>query len=951
MIRRLLAPALCLGLAASMGPPLPAHAEPPVTTITVPSPLGPNATALLAVADGAYLFADGRIYDDARLVDVVEELVGASLSEFTGDEVVLTRGVSGEEQVVLVDLVDDTVTVADVPPGVRAAGVEGWVVERVFHAWDGSSWPLPDVEGLVTQQAGGHLVFGAGSNLAVIDIATREVRDLGRKGNSQQISDDGLGWRSTSQDCYWPWDEADPTCEGVVGGSAGVRLGRDTTVSMKFAEYPLPSRVIDHMVWSDGRWVPAPAPAGVRVTACGVPSGDALCVGSSATGRAIYVIEPDGTWRTAVTLPAEPVEVLDLALTPNALYGTDSRGTSTTSTPAWVRTGPQLQTETRLQASGAVDASAGRGLIGLQWFEGQAPGVRASNEAGGRDKVSGPFILNKFARGVFDITGKRRKYSGSSNPPVDIFGTAQMWSDHVWDEEGGNYPVLTSVSGDQRLVGIWGPFVYGYTIGTGTFVKNWHTGAMAYIAAGAYSPVWGVGDGILVTHDAKQGLIKVFDITNLTKQLAPKYTFHGTPHSIERNRLVWTTPGRELKISTLPFGGTTAPMMLGLMHEPIGRGATTPWTPAFDFSAPLAAGRIVVKNTAGAVVRNLPTPASPSGSLRLTWKMQDDRGSALADGAYTWELDVKDAAGRNATLVNRLEGVTGILTVGPPVSVATVAPAWEVPCGEDEARLVVPDVFGITYEATGSDTTSWTVRAKPMPGFALTGKSEWTFTTPTQGKCTAPAPTFVDRPGTINDRLIIPSSDWPVSHYSVDGGLYPAGTHAVAAGRTLVVRAHFKDAAIRPIEWRHTYSTAGGSAPQPQDPYSETGEYLINGRRWRTTCEPYSVTRRCRTEIWATQTSEVNGKFISSNGWAFNNLTYLASPRVAWKGNPLAETKTWVAADGRKWRTECDTALTGKNGCRSFIEARVIEAKSKAGGGYTYTWVTRWIFNNMVRFN
>lgn len=50
-------------------------------------------------------------------------------------------------------------------------------------------------------------------------------------------------------------------------------------------------------------------------------------------------------------------------------------------------------------------------------------------------------------------------------------------------------------------------------------------------------------------------------------------------------------------------------------------------------------------------------------------------------------------------------------------------------------------------------------------------------------------------------------------------------------------------------------------------------------------------------------------------------------------------------------RTECDTALTDTNGCRSFIRARVIEAKAKAGAGYTFSWQTNWIFNNMVRFN
>ena len=96
----------------------------------------------------------------------------------------------------------------------------------------------------------------------------------------------------------------------------------------------------------------------------------------------------------------------------------------------------------------------------------------------------------------------------------------------------------------------------------------------------------------------------------------------------------------------------------------------------------------------------------------------------------------------------------------------------------------------------------------------------------------------------------------------------------------------------------------------------------------------------------------LNGRFVASTGWAFNNLTYAASPRELWKGNPIAgngvvgAAVSWTAKDGRKWRTECDTATTGRGGCRSYIEASVI-AKTARG----YEWRTQWILNNMVRFS
>src|SRR5699024_429666 len=108
--------------------------------------------------------------------------------------------------------------------------------------------------------------------------------------------------------------------------------------------------------------------------------------------------------------------------------------------------------------------------------------------------------------------------------------------------------------------------------------------------------------------------------------------------------------------------------------------------------------------------------------------------------------------------------------------------------------------------------------------------------------------------------------------------------------------------------------------------------------------------------IWATQVSQTAGRFVQANGWVFNNLTYAASPRTLWGSNPLAANGkvqgrvSWTADDGRSWRTECDTATTGRNGCRSYIQASVIESVVGADGTRQYRWVTKWIFNNMVRF-
>lgn len=141
------------------------------------------------------------------------------------------------------------------------------------------------------------------------------------------------------------------------------------------------------------------------------------------------------------------------------------------------------------------------------------------------------------------------------------------------------------------------------------------------------------------------------------------------------------------------------------------------------------------------------------------------------------------------------------------------------------------------------------------------------------------------------------------------------------------------------------------------DVYTTPGNHTINGREWRTACEPYSQTRRCRTEIKATQVTQTGGRFVSRMGWTFNNLTYVASPRTLWKGNPLAGNGVvggavaWTTPDGRKWRTECDTAATGRGGCRSYVEARIIEAHRTSAGTTAHRWATQWVFNNIVRFS
>ncbi|RMB60036.1 glycoside hydrolase family 3 N-terminal domain-containing protein [Tessaracoccus antarcticus] len=141
-------------------------------------------------------------------------------------------------------------------------------------------------------------------------------------------------------------------------------------------------------------------------------------------------------------------------------------------------------------------------------------------------------------------------------------------------------------------------------------------------------------------------------------------------------------------------------------------------------------------------------------------------------------------------------------------------------------------------------------------------------------------------------------------------------------------------------------SPSVSSGPVLRAPYEVPGFHQINGRWWFTQCEPYSQTTRCRTEIWSSTVRYVAGAYVVDTGWHFNNLTYLPyMTRQKWGSNPLANTGEWTSG-GRRWRTECDTAATGRGGCRSYIWMSVVVPDG--GGGHRMK--DQFVVNNIVRF-
>lgn len=199
------------------------------------------------------------------------------------------------------------------------------------------------------------------------------------------------------------------------------------------------------------------------------------------------------------------------------------------------------------------------------------------------------------------------------------------------------------------------------------------------------------------------------------------------------------------------------------------------------------------------------------------------------------------------------------------------------------------------------------------------------------------------------------------------GSSAPAAS--VAFVKTVVATA-VREAALGPLGLRHTEAPnlkeiytapppqpAPSTEPKPFDVYTTPGTHSYNGRQWRTSCSAYSTQiDRCWTDIWATQVTYQGGKFVAKNDWYFNNLTYVASPRRLWTTNALGGygkrgplTFTWTSG-GRQWKTECDTAVSGRGGCRSYIYGSSITSRLDASGNRVYYWTKGWTFNNIVRF-
>lgn len=92
------------------------------------------------------------------------------------------------------------------------------------------------------------------------------------------------------------------------------------------------------------------------------------------------------------------------------------------------------------------------------------------------------------------------------------------------------------------------------------------------------------------------------------------------------------------------------------------------------------------------------------------------------------------------------------------------------------------------------------------------------------------------------------------------------------------------------------------------------------------------------------------GKFVETTDFVFNNLTYKPSPRSSWKNTqPLGETGTWTAADGRQWHTECGRRRPAATAAPQLHADHRLRHRQDDDPSH-YEQKNQWIFNNIVQF-
>jgi hypothetical protein len=413
-----------------------------------------------------------------------------------------------------------------------------------------------------------------------------------------------------------------------------------------------------------------------------------------------FKVNADGSLGDKVaTFVSRPGVNTMVSLAYGRVYGVDDRGiwTRTTSETDGAAAFGADELLAQSERATSVVASAGRAVDANStlYFRGQIDPSSASPQISGlTHEISGPYVsYGPLPRNrgtittISSVDGKQavatNEFSDSpeSSPRILAhFGTRVLLTQEgssdteIRDlrEPGVVVATLAGATGQ----GLWGDSVYWVTV-TGKYGErttvlnewNYQTGRQRTLTLDSSIGACGasldaVADGTAALSggcDGPQDI--VVNTENMTDiELLPNSS--GYVHSLNGNQVAFDSVSG-VDVATLPFGGTSAPRLLGVIESGELTGSES-WSIDVDLSKPANAGQLTITAADGSTVATIPTPASPDGSIHgLVWD-----GAGAAPGSYSWALEVADADGQAAVDVAGKGPITGTVVVeaGAPLS-------------------------------------------------------------------------------------------------------------------------------------------------------------------------------------------------------------------------------------------------------------------------------------------
>lgn len=751
--RRLGAGAAVSALLLSSLSPSPAADAALSSNITVPSVQGWNRGRDWLGGEFAGLpVMDHQILRAGKWVDLPEYFYDyrSSVDRPTSTQLILNEA---DQTVQVVDLASGAVT-KHVVHGVDSAHSvtsSGYYDDESnsYVPWTGAPVRMPE-DFYPSELTGAGYARSSGS---VVSLRTgREITTLPQQAGNVGFTKGYLTYDrydeesvTTESVCWLSLPGAVTTCVPVTGMS--VRAQSNDAVLLA------DEAGVNHtLVSRAGAKVKVTFPMGAKVVGCaGGDGAHILCYLTKGDSAELRAVTASGTTTFVARAPQAPAQVDSVALSSSKLLATDHRRADDTPT-AWSRSisGTSLGSETLLpERATLVFASAGRMMLGVRWYDRGVAGATLPHDTTSDwewselTSASGPYAT--FMGNLYDALGMKVATGVSTN-----FGSLYNKEDVKAVTDLRNKVVRTLPPDTQSVEQIWGPWVLT-TADNGPRVYNTVTRQTIQL-----SGWWThLGDGFVAYGDESTSTVR--SLTSSATETLP-----GRVLTTLGNRIVYADASGALHVATLPFGGTSAPLLLGVMGN-ASASLASPWKPQFDLTKPLKAGSITIKNSSGTVVATIPVPASTDGSIRgISWKGVNANGAALPAGAYTWILNVSDATGKVARSADGSAAATDSLTVQPTAK----PPVFTDVCGTANDKVTIPATAGVVYywngvaKAAGTYRASGTVTitAKAKKGYQLSGTASWTKTF-TNLKCAVPkAPTFADKCGTVNDKVMIPSA-------------------------------------------------------------------------------------------------------------------------------------------------------------------------------------------------